>query len=116
MHPVTTAQNVVRLPHLRDRPTTMELDGFPRNSIPVNMGSMGCRSPSDYFGINPALTPPASVTTDDAKSETRENDADADVRTQISQAIVVRATCIINAEAYTSTTVPAPLVLERSIK
>lgn len=115
MHPVTAAQNAVRLPHLRDRPTTMELDGFPRNSIPVNMGSIGCRSPSDYFGINPALTPPESVTADDAKSDTPENDADAEFTPQTSQAIVERARCILNAEAQSLTTLSALLAMETFI-
>jgi len=114
MHPLTTPQNV-HLPHLYDKPSTMELGGFPRNSIPVNMGSIGCRSPNDYFSINPALTPPESVTADDAKSETPENDLDVEFTPQASAAIIERARGILNAEAQSLSTLSALLAMETFI-
>jgi len=94
----------------------MALDAYPRNSpIPAHMGSLGCRPPTDYFGINPALTPPESVCPDDAKSEALDCDIEGEFTVGTSEAIVKRARDILNAEAQSLSTLSALLAMETFI-
>lgn len=93
----------------------MALDGFPRNSLPVNLGARSRRSTTEFFGIDPALTPPESVTADDEKSETPECDIETEFTPVISEAIVDRARDILNAEAQSISTLSALLAMETFI-
>lgn len=90
----------------------MVLDGFPRNSLAANIG---CRGVADYFGIDPALTPPESVTADDAKSEIPELDSEAEFTPLTCAAILTRARDILNAEAQSLTTLSAFLAMNTFI-
>ena len=99
-----------------DNPSTIALDGFSRNApIPAHLGLLGCRPPPDYFGINPALTPPESVTADDAKSDALDCELEGDFPAGASEAIVKRAREILNAEAQSLSTLSALLAMETFI-
>jgi arabinose-5-phosphate isomerase len=89
----------VRMPQLFDRPNTMALDGFSRNSMSVGMASISCRSTSGFFGIDPVLTPPESVAPDDAKSEVPDGDLEAEFTPLTTTAIINRARDVLDAEA-----------------
>lgn len=114
MHQNNTVQDV-RIPHLYDGSNTMALDVFPRNSLHVNMASLGCRPPPGFFGIDPALTPPESIAADDSKSETPEGDLDVEFTSLTAAAIINRARDVLNAEARSLTTVSALLSMETFI-
>jgi arabinose-5-phosphate isomerase len=115
MHPVTPVEDL-RISHLYGDSASMTLDGFaPRNSLPVGGNPLGCRSAPEFFGINPALTPPESETADDSKSEPPECDLEADFTPLTSAAIVGRARDILNAEAHSLSTVSALLSMDTFI-
>lgn len=103
------------MPHLYGDSAPMALDGFPRNSIAGGGNPLSCRSTPEFFGINPALTPPESETADDAKSEPPECDLEADFTPLTSAAIVGRARDILNAEAHSLRTVSALLSMDTFI-
>ena len=108
MRPVTLVQDI-RISRLYSDSASMGLDGFRCNSIPVGGHALGCRPTQEFFDANRALTPPESVTADDAKSECPEYDLEADFAPLNSAAIVGRARDILNAEAHSLRTVSALL-------
>jgi arabinose-5-phosphate isomerase len=114
MHPVPSIHEV-RMPHIYDQSSAMVLDGYPGDTMNVDI-SAGCRSRADYFAINSALTPPESVAADDAKSEAADTD---DIENQFnkhtSAKIVARARAVINEEAQTLSTLSALLAMETFI-
>jgi arabinose-5-phosphate isomerase len=94
---------------------TMALNGYRRcDSLPLRMGSLGCRPPTEYFGIDPAITPPESVTADDA--DVRDCDiADEEFSPGTSEALVQRARDILDAEAHSLRTLSALLAMDTFI-
>jgi arabinose-5-phosphate isomerase len=109
MHPDNPVHDV-HIPQLYDDSNTMALDGFPRNSLP---GSLTCRQ--QFFGVDPALTPPESIAADDSKSETPEGDLDAEFTPLTSAAIINRARDVLNAEAKSLSTVSELLSMDSFI-
>lgn len=119
MHPITPVDEIRISEHGYEPSSTMALDGYPRNTpIPARISSLTCRPPpaqTDYFGINPALTPPESICPDDAKSEALDCDIEGDFTTGTAEAIVRRAREILNAEAQSLSTLSALLAMETFI-
>lgn len=114
MHPNKPVEDVCA-PPLYDGLNAIALDGFPRNSLPVSMAALGRRPPPEFFGIDPALTPPESIAADDAKSETPEGDLDTEFNSLTSAAIINRARDVLNAEAQSLRTVSALLSMDTFI-
>jgi arabinose-5-phosphate isomerase len=118
MHPITPVDELP-VSHEYERSSTMALDMYPRNShvSGQRIPSLACRTPgaTDYFGINPALTPPESVCPDDAKSDAPDSDVDSDFTVGTSEAIVKRAREILDTEAQNISTLSALLAMETFI-
>ena len=114
MHPIAPIQGV-GIPHLYVSTDSMALDGFSRHSIPGTMETLACRQHSEFFGIDPALTPPESIAADDAKSETLESDLDGEFTSLMSAVIINRARDALNAEARSLNTVSTLLSMDTFI-